>query len=136
MSVSRCEPAPSVPAVSSRKRWATTRASRRPSSAATTSPARTRRTPRVHDRGRPGYQRALDMLLDKLHGRPYRSEVPYAPPERVSPAPPIADLARARIAMVTTGGLVRKGNPDRQVSANAVRYHRHTVAEPESLSPA
>ena len=91
---------------------------------------------RVHDRGRPGYQRALDMLLDKLHGRPYRSEVPYAPPERVPPAPPIADLSRARIAMVTTGGLVRKGNPDRQVSANAVRYHRHTVTELESLSPA
>jgi glycine reductase complex component B subunit gamma len=68
-----------------------------------------RGTRRVHDRGRPGYQRALDMLLDKLHGR---------------------------IAMVTTGGLVRKGNPDRQVSANAVRYHRHTVTELESLSPA
>ena len=90
---------------------------------------------RVHDRGRPGYQRALEMLLDKLHGRPYRSEVPYAAPERVPPAPPIADLARARIAMVTTGGLVRKGNPDKQVSANAVRYHRHTIAELESLSP-
>jgi len=91
---------------------------------------------RVHDRGRPGYQRALDMLLDKLHGRPFRSEVPYAAPERVTPAPPLADLSRARIAMVTTGGLVRKGNPDKQVSANAVRYHRHTVAELESLSPA
>src|SRR2546427_2613461 len=91
---------------------------------------------RVHDRGRPGYQRALDLLLDKLHGRPYRSEVPYAAPERVPPAPPVADLSRARIAMITTGGLVRKGNPDRQVSANAVRYHRHTVAELESLSPA
>ena len=94
-----------------------------------------RGTRRVHDRGRPGYQRALDMLLDKLHGRPYRSEVPYAAPERVPPAAPIADLSRARIAMVTTGGLVRKGNPDKQVSANAVRYHRHTVAELESLSP-
>jgi len=90
---------------------------------------------RVHDRGRPGYQRALDMLLDKLHGRPYRSEVPYAAPERVSPAPPIADLSRARIAMITTGGLVRKGNPDKQVSANAAQYHRHAVAELESLSP-
>src|SRR4029453_472628 len=90
---------------------------------------------RVHDRGRPGYQRALDMLLDKLQGRPYRSEVPYAAPERGAPAAPIPDLARARIAMVTTGGLVRKGNPDRQVSANAVRYHRHTVSELESLSP-
>ncbi len=89
---------------------------------------------RVHDRGRPGFQRALDMLLAKLHGRPYRSEVPYAAPERVAPAPPIADLSRARIAMVTTGGLVRKGNPDKQVSANAVRYHRHEVAELESLS--
>jgi glycine reductase len=90
---------------------------------------------RVHDRGRPGYQRALDMLLAKLHGRPYRSEVPYAAPERVPPAPPIADLSRARVAMVTTGGLVRKGNPDKQVAANAVRYHRHSVAELESLSP-
>jgi len=90
---------------------------------------------RVHDRGRPGYQRALDMLLDKLHDRPYRSEVPYAAPERVPPAPPIPDLSRARIAMVTTGGLVRKGNPDKQVSANAPRYHRHEVAELESLSP-
>jgi glycine reductase len=90
---------------------------------------------RVWGRGRPGYQRALDMLLDKLHGRPYRSEVPYAAPERVTPAPPIADLSRARIAMVTTGGLVRKGNPDRQVSANAVRFHRHDVTELESLTP-
>ena len=90
---------------------------------------------RVWDRGRPGYQRALDMLLDKLHGRPFRSEVPYAAPERVTPALPIVDLSRARIAMVTTGGLVRKGNPDKQVSANAVRYHRHSVGQLESLSP-
>ena len=90
---------------------------------------------RVHDRARPGHQRALDMLLDKLHGRPYRSEVPYAAPERVPPATPIADLSRARIAMVTTGGLVRKGNPDKQVSANAVRFHRHEVSELESLLP-
>ena len=35
---------------------------------------------RVHDRGRPGYQRALDMLLDKLHGRPYRSRCRSARP--------------------------------------------------------
>src|SRR4029453_16013273 len=71
----------------------------------------------------------------KLHGRPYRSEVPYAAPERVTPAPPIADLSRARIAMVTTGGLVRKRTPDKQAPANPVRYPRHAVAELESLSP-
>jgi len=33
-----------------------------------------RGTRRVHDRGQPGYQRALDMLLAKLHGRPFVTE--------------------------------------------------------------
>ena len=90
---------------------------------------------RVHDRGRPGWQRALDMLTAKLHGRPFVTEVPYNAPEQVRPAAPIADLARASIAMVTTGGLVRKGNPEKQGAANAARYHRHSVASLESLSP-
>ena len=90
---------------------------------------------RVWDRGRPGYQRALDMLLDKLHGRPYVSEVPFQAPDRVTPATPIADLSRATIAMVTTGGLIRKGNPDKQVAANATRFHRHSVKDLEALTP-
>ena len=91
---------------------------------------------RVHDRERPGYQRALDMLLAKLKDQPFRTEVPIHAPERVEPAAPIADLSRATIAMVTTGGLVRKGNPDKQVAANASRYYRHSVAELQSLSGA
>ncbi len=91
---------------------------------------------RVWDRGRPGYQRALDMLLDKLHGRPVVSEVPFRAPDRVPPAAPVPDLSRATIAMVTTGGLVKKGNPDRQVAANATRYHRHSVRDLEALTPA
>ena len=90
---------------------------------------------RVWDRGRPGWERALDMLVAKLHGRPFVTEVPYNAPEKVRPAAPIADLTRATIAMVTTGGLVRKGNPDRQVSANATRYHRHSVRDLEKLTP-
>ncbi len=89
----------------------------------------------VHDRGRPGYHRAIDMLLDKLHGRPYVSEVPFRAPERVTPAAPIHELAKARIGMVTTGGLVRKGNPERQAAAGATRFHRHSVAELEGLTP-
>src|SRR5262249_32759443 len=88
-----------------------------------------RGTRRVHDRGRPGYQRALALRPARPPVRPPRPDAPPPPPGRVPPAAPIADLSRARIAMVTTGGLVRKGNPDKQVSANAVRYHRHTVAE-------
>ncbi|MBM3223260.1 MAG: glycine/betaine/sarcosine/D-proline family reductase selenoprotein B [Candidatus Tectomicrobia bacterium] len=89
---------------------------------------------RLYDRQRPGYLRALDMLQAKLRGEPFRTEVPIHAPETVAPAAPLADLSRATIAMVTTGGLVRKGNPDKQVSANATRYYRHTVAELRSLS--
>ena len=91
---------------------------------------------RVHDRQRPGYQRALDMLLAKLKDQPFVTEVPIHAPEKVEPAVPVTDLSRATIAMVTTGGLVRKGNPDKQVAANASRYYRHSVAELQSLSGA
>jgi glycine reductase complex component B subunit gamma len=89
---------------------------------------------RLYLRDAPGYQRALDMLAAKLKGQPLTSEVPILIPPRVPPAPPIADLSKAIIALVTTGGLVRKGNPDKQVSANATRYFRHNIAELESLS--
>jgi glycine reductase len=74
------------------------------------------------------------MLQAKLRGEAFVTEVPIHAPERVTPATPIADLSHATIALVTTGGLVRKGNPDKQVSSNATRYYRHTVAELRSLS--
>jgi glycine reductase complex component B subunit gamma len=88
----------------------------------------------MYTREAPGYRRALGMLKAKLAGQAFTTEVPILVPERVSPALPIADLSQATIALVTTGGLVRKGNPDKQVSANATRYFRHDVSELESLS--
>ncbi len=88
----------------------------------------------MYTRKAPGYHRALDMLQAKLQGERFTTEVPILIPERVLPASPITDLSKATIALVTTGGLVRKGNPDRQVSANATRYFRHNVSELESLS--
>jgi glycine reductase complex component B subunit gamma len=88
----------------------------------------------MYTRDAPGARRALDMLKAKLLGQPFTTEVPILVPERVPPAKPIVDLSTATIALVTTGGLVRKGNPDKQVSANATRYFRHDVSELESLS--
>ena len=88
----------------------------------------------MYDRGRPGYQRALDMLLTKMRGDSFVTEVPIHRPEHVTPALPLAALSDATIAMVTTGGLVRKGNPDQQVGSNASRYYRHSVAELQGLS--
>jgi glycine reductase len=86
-------------------------------------------------RAEPGYRRAIDMLLAKLHGRPYASEIPYQAPEMVEPAPPLADLRRTAVALVTTGGLVPIGNPDGQTSGNAQRYFRYPIEQLASLRP-
>jgi glycine reductase len=85
-------------------------------------------------RDAPGYRRAVDMLVAKLSGRPFTTEVPYLAPERVAPARPIVSLREAPVALVTTGGIVPKGNPDRQASKNASRYYRYSIAHLQSMS--
>jgi glycine reductase len=74
-----------------------------------------------------GYKRAVDMLSAKVHGKPFKTEIPILLPERVKPAPPLSDVSKAEIAMVTTCGLIRKGNPEGQVPVDADRYFRHSV---------
>lgn len=82
-----------------------------------------------------GAERAVEMLLCKIAGRPYRTE--YAMPsfDRVPPAPPLGDLSRARIALVTSGGIVPRGNPDRIESASASRFGIYSLKGLAALSP-
>lgn len=82
----------------------------------------------------PAAKRAVDMVIAKVKGLSFQTEVPIKLPDRVTPAPALTSLKRASIALITTGGLVRKGNPDKQSSGNPTRYYRHAVAELESLS--
>jgi glycine reductase complex component B subunit gamma len=84
----------------------------------------------------PGYLRAVDMFVAKLNRRPFVTEIPYQAVDKVPPARPLADLTKATIALVTTGGLIRKGNPDKQTSSNARRYLRFDVTGMRELSSA
>lgn len=86
-------------------------------------------------RDAPAFLRAVDMLAARLHGRPFITEIPYQAVDRVEPAAPILDLAHSKIAIATTGGLIRKGNPDQQGSSHAKRYLRFDVAGMRGLSP-
>lgn len=87
------------------------------------------------EREEPGYRRAVEMLMRKLRGEPFVSEVPYQAPEQVAPAPPVADVSRTVLALVTTGGLIPKGNPEGQTSGNAHWYGRYDVGHLQSLTP-
>jgi len=81
-----------------------------------------------------GAVRAVEMLKAKLSGRPIRTE--YAMPkfDRVPPAPPVADIETATVALVTTGGIVPRGNPDRIEAASASRFGAYSIAGLERLT--
>ena len=81
-----------------------------------------------------GAERAIDMLMGKLSGSPPPTE--YAMPsfERVPPAPAVTDLRHATLALVTSGGIVPRGNPDRIESANASKFGAYSLEGVEALS--
>lgn len=74
-----------------------------------------------------GYERALDMLLARIQGRPWVSEIQVQQYEAVTPAPPIKDLSKATIAVVCSTGIVPAGNPDHVPGARALVAERYSV---------
>jgi len=83
-----------------------------------------------------GAERVIDMLLSKLRGEPFESEVPRPAYDRVKPAPPIKEMGLARIAIVTDGGLVPRGNPDKIEIRTATRFGRYDIKNVDTLNPA
>ncbi|MCC6174264.1 MAG: glycine/betaine/sarcosine/D-proline family reductase selenoprotein B [Chloroflexi bacterium] len=84
-------------------------------------------------REKSGAARAVDMALDRIAGRPFQTEIPVARYDAVTPTPPVPDLSRVKLGVVTSGGLVPKGNPDRLVSARAERFFRYPLTDRSAL---
>lgn len=81
----------------------------------------------------PDYVRAVDLLLAKLKGQPYESEIPQLETEQ-HPIPNLTgSLKDATLALVTEGGLVPKGNPDRLESSRGSRYFKYPIAGREDF---
>lgn len=74
-----------------------------------------------------GGQRAVEMLIAKLKGEEYVTEFPMPEFDNVEPAAPLKDLKSARIAIVSSGGPVPAGNPDRIESSSASKYGRYDI---------
>jgi glycine reductase len=84
-----------------------------------------------------GYERATDMLLARLAGRPYSSEMLITGYDDVPPAPAIRKgLENAVIGLVSSGGLVPRGNEDRLVGSRAEKFFRYDISKVPSLSVA
>jgi len=78
-------------------------------------------------------ERGVDMLIKKLNNKPFVTELPIPKLDRVPIAAPIKDLSKAKIAMVTTGGIVPVDNPDRIQSASATRWGRYDISDLDRL---
>ena len=71
---------------------------------------------------KPPAERAVDMLLAKIQGAPFKSEIPAPQFQHIKPAGAIRELSSAVIALVTDGGLVSEGNPERMEPGRPTRF--------------
>ncbi len=81
-----------------------------------------------------GATRGLKMLIKKMAGEPFETDLPMPKFDRVPPAAPIADIKKAKIAIVTSGGIVPHGNPDHIESSNATKFGYYSIEGMDELS--
>ena len=77
--------------------------------------------------------RGVQMLLKKMKGEDYVSELIIPKKDLVPIADPIQDLSTATIAIVSSGGIVPVGNPDKIQSASATRWGRYDMTGMDRL---
>lgn len=82
-----------------------------------------------------GSRRAVDMLLKKIAGEPFETEYPMPVFDRVDPQPAVKDIKTAKIALVSSGGPVPKGNPDRIESSSASKYGKYSLVDIMDFTP-
>ena len=81
-----------------------------------------------------GATRGLKMLLKKIAGEPFETDLPMPKFDRVEPGKAIEDLSKAKIAIVTSGGIVPVGNPDHIESSNATKFGWYTMEGMDRMS--
>lgn len=81
-----------------------------------------------------GSKRAVDMLVKKINGETFRTEFKMPDFDRVKPNDPILDITKAKIAIVTSGGIVPKGNPDRIESSSAQKFGKYDIEGIDDLT--
>ncbi len=80
-----------------------------------------------------GTERAIDMLLEKVAGGSFTTEIPLQGFEEVPIAPRVANLEDACVALVTTLGIVPAGNPDGFKQYRTTQWSKYSIGELDSM---
>ena len=81
-------------------------------------------------------ERLVDMVFAKTTGATYESEFVAATFPAIPAPPPVIDLSRARIAIVTDGGVVPRGNPDKIAPSAATNWGTYDISQADGLDGA
>ena len=79
-------------------------------------------------------RRGVAMLLAKQRGETWQSEIPIPVFDYSPPAPPVTGQP-LKVALVTDGGLMLRGNPEKMPSGRCVRYYTIDLHDRASLDP-
>lgn len=74
-----------------------------------------------------GSKRAVDLLVKKIKGEQFETEFVMPIFNKVAPNPAVEDISKIKVALVTSGGIVPKGNPDKIESSNATKYGEYSI---------
>lgn len=72
-------------------------------------------------------ERCVEMFVAKMKGLPFETEYKMPVFDRVPPQPAVKDMAHATIALVTSGGICPKGNPDHIEASSASKYGEYDI---------
>lgn len=82
-----------------------------------------------------GARRAVDILLKKLRGEKFETELKMPAFTKYPPKLLAKDITKARIGLVTSGGIVPKGNPDRLEASSATKFLEYVIEGVDDLTP-
>lgn len=79
-------------------------------------------------------ERCVDMFVAKLKGEPFTTEYKMPVFDRVAPQPAVKDMKHAVIALVTSGGICPKGNPDHIEASSASKFGEYDITGVNNLT--
>ncbi len=84
-------------------------------------------------KSKPGADRAVDMLLNKIAGRSFSTEIPVENLEPITVPPRVSNLKNACLALVSTSGVVPKGNPDGFKGNRNTQWKKYSIDKLDSM---
>lgn len=84
--------------------------------------------------GKLAAERCVDMFVAKIKGEPFETEYKMPVFDRVDPQPAVKDIKHAVIALVTSGGICPKGNPDHIEASSASKFGEYDITGVDDLT--